>query len=71
MFLPKLLSGHCIIKDSRDIPKIMKSAGYKYKEDKRTITLEELPRPFPRCQGVATTFKTVSCKLRFLEQTKF
>ena len=32
MFLPKgLLSGHCVIKDSRSIPKIMKAAGYKYK----------------------------------------
>lgn len=47
MFLPKLLSGHCIIKDSRSIPKIMKAAGYKYKEDKTTITLEELPPPPP------------------------
>lgn len=47
MFLPKLLSGHCVIKDSRSIPKIMKAAGYKYKEDKTTITLEELPPPPP------------------------
>lgn len=47
MFLPKLLSGQCVIKDSRDIPIIMKAAGFKYKETKTSITLTEISPPPP------------------------
>lgn len=45
MYLPKLLSGNCVIKDSRDIPKVMKAAGFNYKETKNVITLSEIVPP--------------------------
>ena len=42
VYLPKALSGNCVIKRSADIPKILKAAGYNYKEQNNVITLTEI-----------------------------
>lgn len=45
VYLPKALSGNCVVKRSGDIPKILKAAGYNYSEKNNVITLTEIKAP--------------------------
>ena len=48
MYLPEALKGNCVIKSEKDFPKVLKSAGYHYKESNNVITLSEIISPAPK-----------------------
>lgn len=44
-FIPAALSGNCIIKNEKDFPLVLKSAGFKYAEKSGVLTISALPAP--------------------------
>ena len=43
VYLPEALKGSCVIKNEKDFPKIMKNAGFNYKDNGDVITLTSIP----------------------------
>lgn len=48
VYLPEALKGSCVIHSEKDFPKVIKSAGYNYKEYGSVITLSEIEQPKPK-----------------------
>ena len=43
VFLPAVLSGHCVVQSEKHFPFILKSAGYSYKEKNGYIDIKPIP----------------------------
>lgn len=43
IFLPSVLSGHCVVQNEKHFPYILKSAGYSYKEKNGYIDIKPIP----------------------------
>ena len=48
VYLPEALKGSCVIHSEKDFPKVLKSAGYNYKEQGSVITLTQIEPPKPK-----------------------
>ena len=48
VYLPEALKGSCVIHNEKDFPKVLKSAGFAYKEHGSVISLTEIEPPKPK-----------------------
>lgn len=48
VYLPEILKGSCVIHSEKDFTKVMRSAGFNYKEQGSVITLTEIPASLPK-----------------------